>query len=142
MARHRRWIVALGSLVALLLLPACREASSESTDGYEPAVLEPIDGTELSRVILTEDAAHRIRLETASVTSVGDRLTVPDSAIWIDESGETWVYTEVEPLVFVRAAIRVDRYEDGIAVLSEGPPAGTIVATVGVAELIGVESGL
>lgn len=142
MKLDRRWIAVAGLLAALLLLPACREAASESTDGYEPAALEPIDGTELSRVILTEDAAERIRLETGTVSSLGERITVPESAVWIDEQGEEWVYAESEPLVYVREAIEVDRYRDGVAVLADGPPAGTIVVTVGVGELIGVESGL
>jgi hypothetical protein len=133
------WVAVLGVLV---LLPACREAATESTGGYEPAVLEPIEGTELSHVILTEDAAHRIRLETGTVSSLGGRLTVPESAVWIDEHGQEWVYTEQEQLVFVREAIRVYRYEDGLAVLADGPHPGTVVVTVGVAELIGVESGL
>jgi hypothetical protein len=138
----RRWVMGVAFLALLLFLPACREAATEEADGYQPATLQPIDGTELSRVILTEDAAQRIRLETGTVSSRGDRLAVPESAVWIDEHGEEWVYTELEPLVFVRKAIRVDRYEDGVAVLSDGPPAGTVVVTVGVAELIGVESGL
>ncbi len=137
-----RWIVVAVPLTALLLLPACRGSEAETTDGYEPATLEPIDGTELSRVILTKDAAQRIRLETGTVASLGDRVTVPESAVWIDEQGQEWVYTEPEPFVFVREAIDVDRYRDGVAVLADGPPAGTVVVTVGVGELIGVESGL
>ena len=142
MRMDRRWILAAGSLTALLLLPACRGSEAETTDGYEPATLEPIDGTELSRVILTKDAAQRIRLETGTVASMGDRVTVPESAVWIDEQGEEWVYTETEPLVFVREAIDVDRYRGDVAVLADGPRAGTVVVTVGVGELIGVESGL
>lgn len=131
----------MGLLALLMFLPACREAATESADGYEPAVLEPVDGTEVSRVLLTEDAAQRIRLETGTVSSLGDRLTVPESAVWIDERGQEWVYTEQEPLVFLREEISVERYEDGVAVLAMGPASGTVVVTVGVAELIGVESG-
>lgn len=142
MKRDPRAILGVCLLALLLFLPACREGATDGTEGYEPAALEPIDGTELMRVILTEDAARRIRLETGTVSSAGEVVSVPESAVWIDEHGEEWVYTEQEPLVFVREAIRVDRYEDGVAVLTDGPPTGTLVVTVGVAELIGVESGL
>jgi len=44
--------------------------------------------------------------------------------------------------VFVRHAITVDRIEADRAVLSAGPPIGTLVVTVGVAELWGIETGV
>jgi hypothetical protein len=52
------------------------------------------------------------------------------------------VYAVTEPLVYVRKAIVVDRFENGEAVLSRGPAAGTEVVSVGVAELIGSEFGV
>ena len=67
---------------------------------------------------------------------------VPASAIWIDADGQEWVYTSPEPLTFVRDPVVVDRYEDDVALLSEGPEPGTEVVTVGVAELIGSELGI
>ena len=56
--------------------------------------------------------------------------------------GQEWVYTSPETLTFVRAAVTVDRYEDGQAFLIDGPPTGTEVVSVGVAELIGSEFGV
>ena len=134
------------ALVAMLCLLAtlsgCRTIASEDVVGYEPASVEPIEGSELSRVTLTEDAARRIGLETAAVARRGDRTAVPESAIWVDVDGAAWVYTERQPLVFVRARVVVDRYQDGLAYLAEGPPPGTVVASIGVPELIGSELGI
>lgn len=139
-----RRLILLFAVAALVLAPACKEAAEEESEGgYEPATVEPIEGSdELSRVILTEDAAGLIRLETAPVTSVGDALVVPEAAVWIDTEGREWVYTATEPLTFVRAEIVVDRYEGDQALLISGPPTGTDVVTVGVAELIGSEFGI
>ena len=70
------------------------------------------------------------------------RKIVPFAAVIYGLHGETWVYTNPEPLVFVRQPVTVDYVEDDLAVLSEGPPAGAQVVTVGGAELFGVESGV
>jgi len=56
--------------------------------------------------------------------------------------GETWVYTNPEPLVFIREPIVIDYIEGDLAVLSEGPEAGTAIVTVGAAELFGTETGV
>jgi hypothetical protein len=56
-----------------------------------------------------------------------------------DPKGGTWTFTNPQPLVFVRHKIVVDRVEGDRVILSEGPPAGTVVVTVGAAELMGAE---
>ena len=56
-----------------------------------------------------------------------------------DPNGDTWAYTNPEPLVFVRAPITVVTIDGNRAVLSAGPAAGTQVVTVGAAELLGTE---
>jgi hypothetical protein len=127
----------------LLALTACRDVATEEEEiGYEPAVVEPIEGSDRSRVILTEDAARRIRLETVASMERGDRIVVPESAVWLDVAGDEWVYTEPEPLVFVREHVVVGRYEAGLAYLDEGLAAGDEVVSVGVAQLIGSEFGI
>jgi hypothetical protein len=137
MKRHGRWVVTMLA-AGVLLLPACREVSSETSTRSEPFTLQPIEGTDLARVILTADAAERIGLETITV----EGATVPASAIWIDIDGQAWVYTSPEPLTFVREGVTVDRYREDVAELSDGPAAGTEVVSVGVAELIGSEFGI
>jgi hypothetical protein len=140
MRRGRR--LAVLAPLCLLLLSGCRDLTTEEEVGYEPAAVEPIEGSELARVILTEDAARRIGLDTTAVTSRGARTVVPESAVWVDVNGDEWVYTSSEPLVFVRAQVVVDRYDDGSAVLRDGPALGTEVASIGVPELIGSEFGV
>lgn len=137
----RRWTLLVPGC-ALLILTGCRDLATEEEAGYEPATVEEIEGSDLSRVVLTDDAARRIELETSPAVGAGARVAVPESAIWVDVDGQAWVYTNPEPLVFVRAPVDVDRYEDGTAYLSKGLAPGTEVATVGVAELIGTEFGI
>ena len=141
MMRDRRWIL-VAAMASLLLLPACRDTGSETTEGPEPVTVEPIEGTDLSRVTLTARAAERLGIETAMVTSSADRTAVPAAAVWIDANGEAWVYATSESLVFVREGVVVGRFDGDVAVLTDGPPIGTEVVTVGVAELIGSEFGV
>jgi hypothetical protein len=140
--RRGRRLAVLAPLCALLLLSGCRDLTAEEEVGYEPAAVEPIEGSDLARVILTEDAALRIGLDTTPVTSRGARIVVPESAVWVDANGDEWVYTNPDPLVFIRAQVVVERYDDGSAVLRDGPAPGTEVASIGVPELIGSEFGV
>jgi hypothetical protein len=140
--RRGRRLAWLAPLCAVLLLSGCRDVATEEEVGYEPSKVEPIKGSELSRVILTEDAARRIGLDTTPVTSRGETTVVPESAVWVDVNGDEWVYTNPETLVFVRAQVVVERYDAGSAFLSDGPSPGTEVASIGVPQLIGSEFGI
>ncbi len=71
----------------------------------------------------------------------GKRKIIPYNAVLYDPKGDTWVYTNTEPLTFVRHPIVVDYLDGDMAVLSDGPAAGTQVVTVGAAELFGLEFG-
>lgn len=71
-----------------------------------------------------------------------ERSVIPYAAVVYDVKGGSWVYTQSAPLSFVRHSVRVDYIDDDEAVLSEGPPAGVAVVTVGVAELFGSEFGI
>ncbi len=70
------------------------------------------------------------------------RKVVPYAAVLYGVHGETWVYSNPEPLVFVRLPITIDYIEGDLAILSEGPQVGTAVVTVGAAELFGTETGV
>ncbi len=139
-----RW--ASGALLvgAALLLPACGQPSAEAAPLDQPATMEPIEGTELSRITLSPEAHQRLDIQTTETRHVEGqlRLVVPHSALLYDAEGMTWVYVETEPLVYVRHEVTVDRVDGEQAVLHDGPPEGTLVVTVGAAELIGVETGI
>jgi hypothetical protein len=67
---------------------------------------------------------------------------VPYAAVLYGVNGETWVYSNPEPLVYVRLPIVIDYIEGDLAFLSEGPEVGTAVVMVGAAELFGTETGV
>ena len=94
-------------------------------------------------MVLTERAAQRLGIETAPVTQSTNkgaaRLAVPYGAVLYDADGATWAYTSPQPLTFVRHPITIETIQGDVALLTEGPPAGTQVVTVGVAELFGTE---
>jgi hypothetical protein len=107
------------------------------------ATVEHLDGPEPARVTLTEDAAKRLDIQTAAIRDAEvngtQQRVIPYAAILYDTQGDTWTYANPEPLTFVRSPIVVDRIEGDLAVLSDGPPSGTAVVTVGAAELYGSE---
>ena len=120
-----------------LLLAACG-AKAPTAEKISPSKLEPIDGTDLSRVILTQKAAERIGIQT--MPAAGNE--VPYAAVIYDIEGNTWVYTSPAPLTFQRAPIAVEHIEGNTAFLAESLPSGLDVVTVGVAELWGTETGV
>jgi hypothetical protein len=125
-------------ILAGLQLAACHTSSTKVVK-TKPAVVERVEGTKLSRVRLTSKAAERLDIKTATVREAQQRKVVPYAAVLYDAYGDTWVYTSPEPLIFIRHSIKIDRIEGDLAVLSDGPPAGTAVVTVGGAELFGTE---
>jgi hypothetical protein len=124
-------------LIMASLLAACGPKST-SVEKIEPFQLEPIEGSDFQRVILTEKAAERLDIQTA--VSVGN--VIPYAAVLYGLEGETWTYTNPEPLVFVRQPIVIDHIDGDSVVLSEGLDAGTAVVIIGVAELYGAEVGV
>jgi hypothetical protein len=84
-------------------------------------------------------SAERVRVEVELTGTGKERLIVPFAAVIYDASGGTWVYTNPEPLTYVRHRIKVDYIDGDLAVVSEGPPAGTAVVTDGAIELFGAE---
>jgi hypothetical protein len=135
------WLVAVLMAFPLLLM-GCGGGSSEATEDTGPAYVEAIEGTDLSTVTLTAKAVERLAIETATVEKSGAGMVIPYSAVLYSPTGETWAYVNSEPMTFTRHSIVVDRITGNKAFLSEGPTAGAKVATVGVAELYGAESGL
>ncbi len=83
-----------------------------------------------------------VLVELSVADSATQRQVIPYAAVVYGLEGETWVYTNPEPLVFVRQPIIVDYIEGDQAYLTEGPPTGTSIVTVGVAELFGTETGV
>ena len=121
------------------------------------------DGSDLSILTLTAKAAERLDIKTAKVKQEEDndsnddreerhrerskerdkiKAVIPYSALIYDEKGNTWVYTNPQPLTYVRHRVVVDDYEDNEIVLRSGPPIGSEVVVIGASELYGAEKGI
>ena len=130
-------------IAAGVLLSSCGEASSgydyETASHHEPAKLEPIKGTDVQRVIFDAEGAKRVGLQTVPIRQNGQGMVVPSKAVIYDAEGKAYAYTAPEPLTFVRKEIVVDHVAGDSVVLSDGPPAGTEIVTVGAAQVYGTE---
>jgi hypothetical protein len=150
MLYDKRWMVAV-LLTAGLGLPGCAHNSQATLNKRtEAAKVGSMDGTGAKQVTLTREATDRLVIQTVPVqeSSVPPRVpggpnamrkAVPYAALIYDVDGNAWVYTSPGPLVFVRHRVAVDYVTGELAVLSDGPPAGTAVVTRGAAELYGTE---
>jgi len=136
MKHINRWIIVV--LVIAGLLSACAPKVVE-VEKIQPYKLEVIEGSDFQRVILTEKAAQRLDIQTAPI---GAGNVIPYAAVLYGLNGETWTYTNPEPLVFVRQPIVIDHIEGDSAFLSEGLDTGTAVVIIGAAELYGAEVGV
>jgi hypothetical protein len=142
---NRRWLAVI-VVVAATGLSACARSSSldsEAATDEGPARVEPVDGTDLQRVVLSARAARRVGIETARVrVAQGHRTLVPYAAVMYGAAGNAFVYTNPKRLTYVRRAIAIARIDGGAALATHGPPSGTAVVTVGAAELLGTEYGV
>jgi len=142
--RHiNRWMAVI-PIMAGLQLSACSHKTAAPAK-VKPAHVEHIEGQEVSRITLTQRAAERLDIKTDMVRDVRAvrsgtmRKAVSYAAVLYDAKGNTWVYTNPDSQMFVRQRIVVDYIEGDMAVLTDGPPAGTKVVIVGAAELFGAE---
>ncbi|HJX15633.1 MAG TPA: hypothetical protein VJ386_07845 [Candidatus Deferrimicrobiaceae bacterium] len=82
---------------------------------------------------------NRLRVELQLSGSNEKKKVVPYGAVYYDAKGDAWVYVNTKPLAFERRRVDVERVEGDLAFLSDGPPVGTPVVTVGAALLYGTE---
>lgn len=145
--RNSGWTLALlitaSSLAASPVLAGGGGKSLGKASGVVPATVEDIPGSKLKRVTITERAAERIDLKTDTVReeTMGESRfkVVPYSSLIYDPHGHTWVYTVPAPRTFVRAPVDVETVKGDDVFLKSGPAVGTVVASVGVAEIYGTE---
>jgi hypothetical protein len=146
------------SLVCGTLLGGCKD-DLNAYKKVSPVKIDQIDGQEIKRITLTPEAMQRIDLQTAVVRETqvqgwvqGNgqtsgqssvvRKVVPYGSLIYDEYGKTWVYARASERSFERKPVEVDYIEGDNAVLADGPPNDTEIATSGAAELYGVEGGI
>jgi hypothetical protein len=147
--RYITGILIVCGIVVCLPLTGCSKKSTGYTK-VEPAKVEHVKDSQITRITLTEQAMQRIGVKTAPLQEgkvQGDdkaapRPFVPDSAVMYVANGETYIYTSPNPRTFVRHEVDIDYIKGGVAVLKKGPPPGTHVVTIGAAELFGTEFGV
>ena len=136
----KRWAI-VATTGAVLVLSGCKVDSVE--EKHHPAKLEESGQEGIMKVRLEARAAERVGIQTVQVREemVGSekRLVVPYGAVMYDTKGDTWTFTNPEPLLYVRHKVVVENVEGDRVILSEGPPSGTAVVTVGATELMGAE---
>ena len=145
--RHRWWrrrlrVGGAALLLAGLSLAGCAEVEDAAVDGYEPASLSSLAGTDFPLVTFTREGAARTGLETAPVERSGRRLAVPYEALIYAGDGTSYVYASPTPLSYQRTEVAIDRIRGSRALLSKGPQAGGDVVTVGASEVYGTELGI
>jgi hypothetical protein len=130
-------------IAGVVSLSACGGASSgydyETASHHDPAELEPIKGTDVHRVIVDAEGVERAGIQTAPIRQNGQGTVMPHSALIYDAEGHTYTYTSPEPRTYVRQKIVIDHVDGDSVMLSDGPPAGTEVVTVGAAFVYGTE---
>ena len=141
-----RTAAVLAPLVAGALLQGCSPGPGEvaSPNAAPPAEVVQIEGSDRSKVTLTEDAERRLGIKTETARAAGGTslIVVPVAALIYDTAGQTWVYTTTERRTFFRQAVTVARIEGDNAILQSGLASGAPVVTVGGAELLGAEYGV
>lgn len=143
MEYRTKHVLRIGLLLSVAVaIAGCTGAEGEENTEAPPVVVEEIDGTELARLTLSTSAAERLDIQLATVETADEGLTVPSAAVIIDAYGDYWVYTQPEPLVYVREQLHNAYEENQWAYFSNGPEAGTTVVVIGVPELYGAEFGI
>jgi hypothetical protein len=152
-----RWMV-VGLIAVGLGLGGCGSEAGAGTgvDTTADSVVEDVPGTDAKQVTLTEQAATRLGITTATVDRpvplvvnsghpAAPATVVPYSAVLYAADGSTWVYTVPRQFTYLRerVTVAVVRGTNGDqAVLSQAPAAGTTIVTTGAVELYGTELGV
>ena len=132
-------------LIGCLGLAGCTQGSSVAPDS-EPIQVQAIAGSDLHRLVLTEQAASNLGIESVPVrdatSPTGAITAVPMTAVIYDPTGVPWVYTSPAARTFVRTRVVISRTTSDTAYLSSGPSVGTGVVIIGASELLGSEYGV
>lgn len=128
----------LALVIVVLAVTGCQEVPSNLVKS-QPYTLEPVKGTDLNRVKLSDEISKQIDLQTVTVRASGKWKLVPHEALIYNPEGKVYVYTRPQAEVYVRAPVRVSRVVGDRVFLTAGPPVGTVVVTVGAAELLATE---
>jgi hypothetical protein len=139
-----RYMIMTTVLAAALVLGGCAATEESESKGDPAAKVEAVDGSDVSKITLSELGARRLAIATQPVQQgpAGKGLVIPFSAVVYDVDGTTWTFANPTALSYIREPITISAIDGDRALLSSGPAVGTAVVTVGAAELIGAEAEL
>jgi streptogramin lyase len=146
MKHKSQWLTA-GMLVVSMQLAGCERQSAEAHPAEHPVEVVKVAG-QSNRVTMTAKAIERIDLKTETVReqevsrAPSPRRVVPHSSLIYDPKGQTWVYTSPQPRTFIKHKVDVAYVEGNLAVLNDGPPAGTVVVSTAATEVYGADTGV
>ncbi len=128
------------AVVAVLLAvapAACKQAEAIEQEHYEASKITPAkDGSGHPTVTLTKLGAEQISLKTVPI----EKNRIPYAAILYDaKAGQPYVFVNTKGLSFHREDVTVEKVDGDMVDLSDGPPNGTPVVTVGVPQIHGAE---
>lgn len=132
----------LAMAAALALLPAFAAAQPDDSETSAAGIrnrapgFEAVPGGPGKRIILKPEMVRKLGVETAPLRE-GERRAVPCGAIFYDAKGDAWIFVSRKAGVFAGQRVQVAEVADGLALLSDAPPAGTPVVTAGAAALNG-----
>ena len=139
--------IVLFLMILTLALAACQK-DADTQQHIEASIDASHPDSTLYRLRLTEQVAMRLKIEKVPVgehrsESSGTKLKViPKSAVLTDPNGNTWIYTNPTPGLYVRQHVRFDKIDGDSAFFTAGPPAGTDVVSVGAENLFLKEIGV
>jgi hypothetical protein len=142
MSSRRSYRPAVVLLTAGVALSGCGAAQGADPELAEVATVDAAEDGGPDLITLSAPAERRLGIETTPVATDPAGLTVPYAALVYATDGSTWVFVRKEPLTYRRTPVTVAGKTGDQVAITSGPPAGTDVVTVGVAELIGVETGI
>jgi hypothetical protein len=139
-------LLAIAAAVAVIGGAAgCSSSSSGAQSAPPPAQMEHVGNSPVPSVVLTQDGARRIGVQTSPVAAVqkGNPMTwIPYAALLYEPDGSTAVYVNTAPLVYTRYFVQVATIVGNQVYVSKGLTPGMNVVTVGAEELLGVQNGV
>lgn len=140
-------------------------AKLSSSTNAKPIAIQPINapptadaltGTvhiyyELPNTGFAFNPAQRVSVSVPAISHQQHAITAPWSAVVFDIFGGSWVYVQTSATEYKRervfvasvqnAGVQANSVQGAIAVLHDGPPAGTKIVANGALELFGLETG-
>lgn len=140
MNRSASVLVLVAVLAAGPTLASCSQPEAVAADSG-PVRLEEVPGSDIKKVVFTEEAQEAIGVKTAVVTAgpTQGQLTMPYAAVLYYTDGSTWTYVVSEERSYVRRPVTVATISGDVATLTAGPEAGSAVVVVGAPEILGAE---